>query len=100
MYAVIKSGGKQEKVAVGDSVRLELLDGLIGDSVEFDPILVVDEGSVVTNPSESAKVKGEIVGFAKGPKVDGFVYKNKSNNRRRFGHRQKYILVKVLEIVK
>ncbi|CAG4921589.1 unnamed protein product, partial [Acidithrix sp. C25] len=82
-------------------VRLELLDGLIGDSVEFNPILVVDEENVVSGAAAAnSVVRGEIVGFAKGPKVVGFKYKNKSNNRRRFGHRQKYVMVKVLEIAK
>ena len=101
MYAVIRSGGKQEKVSVGQSVRLELLDGLVGDSVDLHPLLVVDEDSVLTGSSVSgASVKGEIVGFTKGPKIQGFKYRAKANMRRRFGHRQKYAIVKVLEISK
>ncbi len=101
MYAVIRSGGKQEKVSVGQSVRLELMDGLIGDPIDLSPILVVDDETVVSGmQAASAVVKGEIVGFQKGPKVKGFKYRSKTNMRRRFGHRQNYTLVKVLEIVK
>ncbi len=101
MYAVISSGGKQEKVTVGQSVRLELLGGLVGDAVDLAPILVVDEATVLSGPgAAAASVKGEIVGFIKGPKIQGFKYRSKSNNRRRYGHRQKYALVKVLEISK
>ena len=101
MYAVIKSGGKQEKVSVGASVRLELLEGLVGDPVDLQPIMVVDEENVVVGTElGSAAVKGEIVGFEKGPKVRGFKYRPKANMRRRWGHRQKYAVVKVLEITK
>ncbi|MDA8115959.1 MAG: 50S ribosomal protein L21 [Actinomycetota bacterium] len=101
MYAVIKSGGKQEKVSVGASVRLELLEGLVGDPVDLQPIMVVDEENVVVGTElGSAAVKGEIVGFEKGPKVRGFKYRAKTNMRRRWGHRQKYAVVKVLEITK
>lgn len=101
MYAVIRSGGKQEKVSVGQSVRLELLDGLVGDSVDFSPILVVDDDSVFSGSQLSGStVKGEIVRLDKGSKVKGFKYRSKTNMRRRFGHRQQYAVVKVLEITK
>lgn len=99
MYAVIKSGGKQEKVSVGQSVRLELLEGLVGDSVELEPVLVAQDGSVKTGADvKGAVVKGEITGFIKGVKVRGFKYRQKTNMRRRFGHRQRYTVVKILEI--
>ena len=101
MYAVIRSGGKQEKVSVGQSVRLELLDGLIGDTIDFAPLLVVDQDDVISGTSAAtAIVKGEIIRMDKGPKIKGFKYRPKSNNRRRFGHRQRYAIVKVLEILK
>ncbi len=86
---------------MGQSVRLELLGGLVGDPVDLAPVLVVDEETVLSGQgAAAASVKGEIVGFSKGPKIQGFKYRSKSNNRRRYGHRQKYAVVKVLEISK
>ena len=80
MYAVIKSGGKQEKVSVGASVRLELLEGLVGDAVDLRPIMVVDEDNVVVGKElGDAAVKGEIVGglgigLDCGPHLDQLAY--------------------------
>jgi large subunit ribosomal protein L21 len=101
MYAVIRSGGKQEKVAEGEQVRLELLGAEEGAEVELDPVLVVDDDDrVLATPAEldGVVVSGRVVGFELGPKIRGFTYKPKSNNRRSWGHRQQYVTVEVTAI--
>ena len=100
MYAVIASGGKQEKVAEGQVVRVELLDAEQGSEVAFSAVLVVDGENVLATADqlEKASVKGKVVGTAKGPKINGFTYKNKTNQRRRYGHRQKYTVVEITSI--
>jgi large subunit ribosomal protein L21 len=100
MYAVIASGGKQEKVAEGQQVRVELLDGEEGSDVSLHPVLVVDGDTVLATAEElaGASVTARIVGRAAGPKIDGFTYKRRTNNRRRFGHRQKYHVVEITSI--
>jgi large subunit ribosomal protein L21 len=100
MYAVIASGGKQERVEVGSRIAVEMLEGEDGSSVTFAPVLLVDGERVITTPDElaTATVSGTIVGATKGPKIHGFTYKNKTNSRRRFGHRQHYTVVEVTEI--
>ena len=102
MYAVIATGGKQEKVTSGQTLRVELLAGAAGTSVLFRPVLVVDGASVLSTPSELAKasVTATIVGEEAGDKVDGFTYKRRTNQRRRFGHRQRYSVVKITSIAK
>jgi len=102
MYAVIASGGKQEKVTEGQQVELELLDGDEGTEVSLTPVMVVDGDDVVATADAlaSASVTGKIVGTTKGPKIDGFTYKRRTNNRRRYGHRQNYTLVEITSITK
>ncbi len=102
MYAVIASGGKQEKVTEGQQVSLELLDGDEGSDVSLTPVLVVDGDDVLasTDALKGASVTGRIVGTTKGPKVDGFTYKRRTNNRRRYGHRQNYTVVEITSITK
>ena len=101
MYAVIASGGKQTRVAEGEQVHLELLGG-DANEVELRPILLVDGDTVLATPDQlkGAAVKGRIVGTAKGPKIDGFTYKRRTNQRRRYGHRQKYSVVEITSITK
>ena len=102
MYAVIASGGKQEKVAEGQRVALELLDAEVGAEVNFTPVLVVDGQTVLATPAQlaGARVTGTILGTEKGPKIDGFTYKRRTNQRRRYGHRQKYHTVEITKITK
>lgn len=101
MYAVIASGGKQYRVAEGQRVRVERV-GAVGDEVSFRPVLLVDGASVVSAATQlaAATVRGRVVDDAKGPKIVGFTYKSKANQRRRFGHRQKLSTVEITSITK
>jgi large subunit ribosomal protein L21 len=100
MYAVIRSGGKQERVAEGQRVRVELLGQETGAEVSLEPVLVVDGERVLATPAElvGASVKAKVVGEEKGPKIDAMVYKSKSNQRRRWGHRQHYATLEITAI--
>ena len=102
MYAVIATGGKQYRVAEGDTIEVELLGAAEGDDVTLAPVLVVDGSTVLATPDQLAKasVTARVVGQASGPKVTGFTYKPKSNNRRRWGHRQAYDRVEITGITK
>ena len=100
MYAVIASGGKQEKVTEGQQVALELLDGEEGSEISLTPVLVVDGDTVLAGADAlaGASVTGKIVGMVKGPKINGFTYKPKSNQRKRWGHRQHYSRIEITKI--
>jgi large subunit ribosomal protein L21 len=94
MYAVIRTGGKQYRVSEGDRVQVERL-GEVGTDVELTPVLLVDGDTTLATPTQlaGATVSGTIVGETKGPKIVGFTYKNKSNERKRWGHRQQLATV-------
>ena len=98
MYAVIKSGGKQYRVEEGEQLTVELLAA--AGEVELSPVLVVDGDRVLATPEEleAARVSARVVEEAKGPKVTGFTYKPKTNNRKRWGHRQRYSLIEITGI--
>lgn len=100
MYAVIQTGGKQYRVEEGQQLEVELLDA--DGELTFAPVLVVDGDSVLARPSElaGASVGARVVGQVKGPKIDGFTYKNKSNQRRRWGHRQRYDTIEITSITR
>ncbi|HUQ64414.1 MAG TPA: 50S ribosomal protein L21 [Acidimicrobiales bacterium] len=101
MYAVITTGGKQYKVAEGDKLDVERLGARDGENeLSFAPVLVVDGEKVLAKAADlsGAAVKARIVGDAKGPKIRGFTYKNKTNQRRRWGHRQKYSTIEITGI--
>jgi large subunit ribosomal protein L21 len=102
MYAVIQTGGKQARVAEGQTLDVELLGQDEGAEVSFTPILLVDGDTVVATPGDlaGASVTARVVGLNKGPKIRGFTYKNKSNSRRRWGHRQKYTTIEITGIKK
>ena len=102
MYAVIASGGKQTRVAEGQQVQLELLGAEDGATVELRPVLVVNGDTVLATPAElaGASVTGRVVGEAKGPKINGYTYKNKSNQRRHWGHRQHYSTIEITGIAR
>ena len=102
MYAVIQTGGKQARVAEGDRVEVELLGQEPGAEVTFRPVLLVDGETVVSAAGDlaGATVSGRILEETKGPKIRGFTYKNKTNQRRRWGHRQHYSLVEITGITR
>lgn len=100
MYAVIRAGGKQHKVAKGDVIEVEKIKG-DDESVEFTPLLVVDDKGKTTSGASAlskAKVIGKVVGATKGSKVDVFRYRNKTGYRRNTGHRQQYTTVEISDI--
>ncbi len=100
MYAVIATGGKQERVAEGQKLNVELLGAEEGAEVTFAPILLVDGGDVLATPSQltGSLVTAKVLGVEKGPKINGFTYKPKANQRRRFGHRQHYSSIEITKI--
>jgi large subunit ribosomal protein L21 len=102
MYAVIKTGGKQERVETGQVLNVEKLGKDVGDVVELIPVMLVDGDTVLATPSqlEGASVTAKVVGETKGPKINGFTYKNKSNQRKRWGHRQHYNAIEITGISK
>ena len=103
MYAVIKTGGKQERVAEGQRLNVELLATPEGEAdLTFTPILLVDGDDVLAGAEAigAATVTARVVGEAKGPKVRGFTYKNKTNQRKRWGHRQHYTAIEITGIAK
>ena len=100
MYAIVRSGGRQHKVAVGDVLEIDRIDDAVGSSVSLTPVLVVD-GKTVTSDVRtlgSTSVTAEVLSETKGPKIRVFKYKNKTGYRRRQGHRQRYTQVKVTGI--
>jgi large subunit ribosomal protein L21 len=99
IYAVIESGGKQYRVAEGDRLDVERL---AGDEVSLRPVMLVDGDAVLATPAQlgAATVTARVVGAARGPKIKGFTYKNKSNQRRHWGHRQHYSTIEITGITK
>lgn len=102
-FAVIETGRKQYMVSVGDVIDVELLDGehKEGDTIEFDKVLLVDDGKDATIGMpyiKGAKVKGIYQGLKKGKKLSIIRYKAKSNRDRKIGHRQKYSRVEISAI--
>ncbi|GAA4261345.1 50S ribosomal protein L21 [Dietzia aurantiaca] len=100
MYAIVKTGGKQYKVAEGDHVKVEKIEGEAGTSVSLSPILVVDGASVTSDADALTKVtvSAEIVEQTKGPKIRIHKFKNKTRYHKRQGHRQKLTVVKITGI--
>ena len=101
MFAVIEAGGKQVKVAVGETIYVEKLDLNEGDEVVFDKVLFVDGDSAKVGAPyiEGAKVTGKVLKQGKEAKVLVFKYKSKANYRRLQGHRQPYTKVSIENIV-
>jgi large subunit ribosomal protein L21 len=100
MYAVIKTGGKQYRVEPGEQLEVELVGADIDAELELTPVLLVDGDTVLAtrNQLEHAVVTAKVVGATRGPKIDGFIYKPKSNNRRRYGHRQDLSVLEITAI--
>lgn len=100
MYAVVRSGGKQYRVEPGQRLEVERVGADAGATVDLAPVLLVDGGKVLATPQElgKASVRAKVLDEAKGPKIRGFTYKPKSNQRRRWGHRQKYTVLEITDI--
>ncbi len=100
MYAIVRSGGRQHKVAVGDIVEIDKVEAKAGDSVALTPLLLVD-GDVVTSDAQKlgdVSVTAEVIAETKGPKIKIIKYKNKTGYTKRQGHRQRYTQVQVTGI--
>ncbi|MGZ4518500.1 MAG: 50S ribosomal protein L21 [Mycobacteriaceae bacterium] len=102
MYAIVKTGGKQYKVAVGDLVEVEKVDGAPGVEIALPALLLVDGTELTTDADALAKasVTGEVVEHTKGPKIRIHKFKNKTGYHKRQGHRQKHTVIKVTGITK
>ena len=100
MYAIVRSGGQQQKVAVGDVIEIDKVATKPGETLSLPALLVVDGDSVTSDADALSKidVQAEVVGDTKGPKITILKYKNKTGYRKRQGHRQKYTQVKVTAI--
>jgi large subunit ribosomal protein L21 len=100
VYAIVRCGGRQEKVALDDVVTVDKLAGQAGESITLTALLVVDGDRVISDPAEVGRyqVTADIVGDAAGPKINMIQYKNKTGYRRRLGHRQKYTQVRITSI--
>jgi len=100
VYAIVRAGGRQEKVAVGDVLEIDKVEAAIGDIVVLPALLLVDGGTVTTDADvlSATTVSAEVLAATKGPKIDILKYKNKTGYRKRLGHRQKHTQVKVTGI--
>jgi large subunit ribosomal protein L21 len=100
VYAIVRCGGRQEKVALDDVVTVDKLAGVAGDSVTLTALLVVDGDRVISDPAEVGRyqVTADIVGDAAGPKINMIQYRNKTGYRRRLGHRQRYTQLRITGI--
>ena len=101
MYAIVKTGGKQFRAEKDDVLIVEKLEGEPGTVIEFGEVVLMVDGDATTVGTpliKGAKVTGEIVRQAKGPKIDAFNYKAKKNERKRWGHRQPQTHIRVTEV--
>ena len=98
MYAIVKAGSTQQKVAVGDVIEIDKVASGAGESVTLPVVLLVDGDNVTSTGLDKASVTAEVLGGTKGPKIIIQKYKNKTGYKKRQGHRQKYTQVKVTAI--
>lgn len=100
VYAIVRSGSRQHKVAVGDVVEIDRVSDEVGSTIELQPVMLVDGDDVTTSADDLSKVsvKAEVLDETKGPKIRILKYKNKTGYKRRIGHRQKYTQVKITGI--
>jgi large subunit ribosomal protein L21 len=97
VYAIVRSGGRQHKVAVGDVLEIDRTADEVGASVSLQPLLLVDGDSVSTDVS-GATVTAEVLAETLGAKIRILKFKNKTGYRKRQGHRQKYTQVRITGI--
>ncbi|MDR1806891.1 MAG: 50S ribosomal protein L21 [Propionibacteriaceae bacterium] len=100
MYAVVRSGGRQHKVAEGDVLEIDKVEAEAGATLTLTPILLVDEGEVTADAAKLAQVTvtAEVLAETKGPKIRLIKFKNKTGYKKRQGHRQRYTQVKITGI--
>ncbi|MBB3043536.1 50S ribosomal protein L21 [Nocardioides sp. LMS-CY] len=100
MYAIVRAGATQQKVAVGDVIEIDQVATAVGESLTLPVVLVVDGEKVTSDAAKlgKASVTAEVLGGTKGPKIVIQKYKNKTGYKKRQGHRQKYTQVKVTAI--
>ncbi|KUP96697.1 50S ribosomal protein L21 [Thermobifida cellulosilytica] len=100
MYAIVRAGGRQEKVSVDDVLTIDRVAEEAGATLNLQPLLVVDNGKVISDAAELGgyQVTAEVLGETTGPKINILKYKNKTGYKRRLGHRQKYTQVRVTGI--
>ncbi len=102
MYAVIETGGKQYRVAPGQTIEIDTLAGDIGTDVEFDRVLAISNEAnelVLGDALKSARVRGKIASHGRGDKIIVFKFKRKKQYKRTIGHRQNYTRVEVHDII-
>lgn len=102
MYAIVQSGSRQFQVKKGDLVHVDLLDAEVGQDIELKEVLMIaqEDGSVLLGKPTilGSFVKAHYVAEVKGPKVYGMKYKQRKNERRKFGHRQRYAQLRITDI--
>ncbi len=100
MYAIVRAGGRQEKVSVDDVLTIDRVSEETGATIKWQPILVVEDGNVVSDVDKLSgyTVTAEVLGETKGPKINIMKYKNKTGYKRRLGHRQKHTQVRITGI--
>ena len=103
MYAVIESGGKQHRVALGETLKLEKLDVPEGETVDFDKVMMIGEGSDINIGSpfvDGGKVTAEVLAHGRGAKINIIKMRRRKHCRRQAGHRQWFTEVKIKEITR
>jgi large subunit ribosomal protein L21 len=100
VYAIVRGGGRQHRVAVGDVIEVDRLTGEPGATITLPAVLLVDGAQVTTDATTlgGVNVTAEVLRHTKGPKIDVLGYKNKTGYRRRLGHRQQHTEVRVTGI--
>ena len=98
MYAIVRAGAKQQKVAVGDVIEIDKVSTAVGETFALPVVMAVDGETVTSTGLDKASVTVEVLGGIKGPKIVIQKYKNKTGYKKRMGHRQKYTQVKVTDI--
>jgi len=98
VYAIVKAGSTQQKVAVGDVIEIDKVETAVGETVTLPVVMLVDGEKVTSTDLAKSSVTAEVLGGTKGPKIIIQKYKNKTGYKKRQGHRQKYTQVKVTAI--
>ena len=98
MYAIVRSGSKQQKVAVGDVIEIDKVETGVGETLTLPVVMLVDGESVTATGLDKASVTAEVLGATKGRKIVIQKFKNKTGYKKRQGHRQELTRVKITGI--